>query len=89
MFFQRLQLQSPQTEILVLESVIFILKGQTIGEDKKGLKDVITADLQQWNITTADGQVLALTLSGTVSYLALSLLALQVVVVSKGLWEQD
>lgn len=60
-----------------------------MGGYKKGLKYVITADLQQWNITTADGQVLALMVSDTVSYLALSLLALQVVVVSKGLWEQD
>lgn len=59
-----------------------------MGGYKKGLKHVITAD-QQWNITTADGQVLALMVSGTVSYLALYLLALQVVVVSKGLWEQD
>ena len=50
---------------------------------------MITTDRQQWNITTADGQVLALMVSGTVSYLALSLLGLQVVVVSKGLWEQD
>jgi len=50
---------------------------------------VITADLQEWNITTTERQVLALTVSGTVSYLALSLLRLQVLVVSKGLWEQD
>lgn len=60
-----------------------------MGGYKKELKYVTTADLQQWNITTADGQVLALMVSGIVSYLALYLLALQVVVVSKGLWEQD
>lgn len=50
---------------------------------------MIAADFQRWHITATDRQVLALMVSGTVSHLALSLLRLQVVVVSKGLWEHD